>query len=67
MKYGIVKTWDPIKGFGFILTDEGEDLFLHSSDLDITLSYKQIREGLRVRFDIKSDMKGDRAVHVRQA
>jgi len=67
MQFGVVKKWDALKGFGFIETDSGDDLFVHSSDLDVTLAAKQMREGLRVRFDVKSDMKGDKAIHVRRA
>ena len=44
-----------------------ENLFVHMSDLDITLKASQIKEGMRVKFDIKSDMKGDRAFNVRKA
>jgi CspA family cold shock protein len=67
MQSGVVKRWDPQRGFGFITTDEGDDLFVHSSDLDVSLSAKLMREGLRVRFDLKSDMKGDKAIRVRRA
>ena len=67
MEYGNIKMWDSSKGFGFIVTDEDEDLFVHTNDLDITLKPTELREGLRVKFDIKSDMKGDKAVHVRKA
>lgn len=67
MLYGTVKNWNPDKGWGFIVTDEDEDLFFHLSDLDITLKPEQLREGLRVKFDVKSDLKGDKAVNVRKA
>ena len=67
MLYGEIKNWDSGKGFGFITTDDDDDLFVHTSDLDITLQPNQIREGLRVKFDVKSDFKGDRAIRVRKA
>lgn len=67
MTYGIVKNWDASKGFGFITTDEDEDLFLHVSNLTVSLPASLVKEGLRVRFDIKSDMRGDKAVNVRKA
>ena len=67
MQYGVIKNWDSGKGFGFITTDEDDDLFVHTSDLDIALSANQIREGLRVKFDVQSDFKGDRAIRVRKA
>lgn len=66
MQYGIVKSWDRQRGFGFITTDEDEDLFVHLSDLDVTLK-GQLQEGMRVKFDVRSEMKGDKAIHVRKA
>ncbi|OQX95808.1 cold-shock protein [candidate division KSB1 bacterium 4572_119] len=65
MKYGTVKMWDSSKGFGFIVSDDDEELFVHVSDLDITVKGNRLREDQRVGFDIKSDFKGDRAVRVR--
>ena len=67
MLYGYVKNWNPDKGWGFIVTEDDEDLFFHLSDLDITLKPEQLHEGLRVKFDVKSDIKGDKAVNVRKA
>ncbi len=65
MQYGYVKMWDSNRGFGFIVTDDEEELFVHVSDLDITVKEKRLRENQRVAFDVKQDMKGDRAVNVR--
>ena len=67
MQYGVVRAWDPIKGFGFIASDDDHDLFLHISNLDITLKPNQIKQGMRVKFDVKSDMKGDKAIRIRIA
>jgi len=67
MTYGTVKHWEASKGFGFIVTDDDQDLFLHVSELAVNLDSQHVREGLRVKFDIKSDMKGDKAVNVRRA
>lgn len=67
MKFGIVKHWDASKGYGFITTDDEEDLFLHVSNLMPPLTQHQITEGMRVKFDVKRDMKGDKAVNVRKA
>ncbi len=65
MKYGTVRMWDNNKGFGFILSDDDEDLFVHVSDLDPRVRGKQLREGQRVGFDMRREIKGDRAVNVR--
>lgn len=67
MHFGYITKWDKNKGFGFIVSEMDENLFVHMSDLDITLKASQIKEGMRVKFDIKSDMKGDRAFNVRKA
>jgi CspA family cold shock protein len=64
MKYGTVRMWDDHKGFGFILSDDDEDLFVHVSDLDPRVK-GGLREGQRVGFDMRREMKGDRAVNVR--
>jgi len=65
MQSGKVKMWDHSKGFGFITSDEDDDLFVHSSDLHVSVKNKRLSEGQRVKFDIRRDMKGDRAVNVR--
>jgi len=65
MQYGTVKMWDSGKGFGFIVSDDDQELFVHVSDLDVRVKEKRLREGQRVGFDVKRDMKGDKAVRVR--
>ncbi len=53
------------KGFGFITSDDDDDLFVHSTDLHISVSNQRLVEGQSVKFDIKRDMKGDRAINVK--
>ncbi len=65
MKKGIVKEYDPERGFGFIQGEDGEDYFLHVSGLREHMKDKGLREGQRVLFDVDFDMKGDRAINVR--
>lgn len=65
MEYGHVKKWDATKGFGFIVTDDDDELFVHANDLDVTVREKRLRVDQRVSFDIRSDMRGDKAVNVR--
>lgn len=65
MQNGIVKMWDSSKGFGFITGDDDEDYFVHSADLHITVKNKRLIEGQKVKFDVRSDMKGDKAINVR--
>ncbi len=52
------------KGFGFIETDTGADMFFHSSSLE-GVSYEQLREGQQVSYDIGKGPKGPRAENVR--
>lgn len=65
MKYGTVRMWDPGKGYGFIISDNDEDLFVHVSDLDPRVKGGRLKEGQRVAFDMRREIKGDRAVNVR--
>jgi len=65
MQYGRVKKWEASKGYGFIVTDDDEELFVHVSDLDATIKEKRLREDQRVAFDVRHDMKGDKAVRVK--
>ncbi len=67
MLKGVIKNWDNAKGWGFIVTSEEEDLFFHVSDLDITLKPNEVRAGMVVKFDVRQDMKGAKAVRVRRA
>jgi CspA family cold shock protein len=65
MQYGTVKMWNPSKGYGFIVSDDEEELFVHVNDLHITVKDKRLREGQRVAFDVRREMKGDKAIRVR--
>ena len=65
MKRGTVKEYDRTKGFGFITSDDGNDLFVHVSGLREHLKQRGLRAGQRVSFDMDFDVKGDRAVNVR--
>jgi len=65
MQNGKVKMWDSSKGFGFITTDDDEDIFVNANDLHISVLSKRLAEGQNVSFDVRSDFKGERAVNVR--
>ena len=54
------------KGFGFIATGKGEDLFFHSSNLD-GVSFEELYEGQRVTFTEGRGPKGPRAENVKPA
>jgi CspA family cold shock protein len=51
------------KGFGFIDTETGVDMFFHSSNLE-GVSYDQLQEGQRVSYTEGSGPKGPRAENV---
>jgi len=65
MQSGKVKSWDTQRGFGFIVSDDDDDLFVNISDLHASVQPKRLVEGQSVKFDVKSDMKGDKAINVR--
>ncbi len=52
------------KGFGFITTETGEDLFFHNSNLE-GVSYEQLQEGQRVSYTEGRGEKGPRAENVK--
>ena len=52
------------RGFGFIDTGTGEDMFFHNSNLE-DVSYEELQEGQRVTFTEGSGPKGPRAENVR--
>ena len=62
--YGVVKIFDPLKGFGFIRRLKGRDVFVFYDDIlgnDATLG-----EGDRVSFKIEVTPKGPRARKVKK-
>ncbi|MSP23603.1 MAG: cold shock domain-containing protein [Myxococcales bacterium] len=54
------------KGFGFITTDNGADIFFHMSNLD-GVRFDELREGQRVTYTVGQGPKGARAENVRVA
>ncbi len=54
------------RGFGFVTTGSGEDLFFHMSSLQ-GVSFESLREGQAVEYDVGQGSKGPRAENVRPA
>jgi CspA family cold shock protein len=52
-----VKWFNSKKGFGFIEQDQGEDVFVHYSDIDMP-GFKTLTEGERVKFEVIENDKG---------
>jgi CspA family cold shock protein len=61
---GIVKFFNAEKGFGFISRDQGDDVFVHFSNIQGS-GYKTLDEGQRVEFDVAPGRKGEEAQNVR--
>jgi CspA family cold shock protein len=65
MKNGTIKWYNEVKGFGFIASEGGEDVFVHRSGLDDT--YSGIQPEQEVTFETKQGDKGLFAVNVKLA
>ena len=65
MQKGIVKMIDVVRGFGFILSEDEDDLYFNLKDIHPKSRSATFREGDPVAYDLKRDMKGDRAINVR--
>lgn len=60
---GTVKWFNAKKGFGFISSDEGNDVFVHFSALNME-GFKVLDEGDKVEFDVVDGEKGPQAANV---
>ena len=59
-----VKWFDNVKGYGFIESTEGQDIFVHYKQIEGD-GYKTLREGQQVEFELATGEKGPLATNVR--
>ena len=64
MTSGVVKWFNPDKGYGFIARPDGENVFVHFSAIQME-GYRSLDEGQLVEFDVTQGPKGLQAANVR--
>jgi CspA family cold shock protein len=62
---GKVKWFNAEKGYGFIVSEEGKDVFVHFSAI-VADGYKTLEEGQEVTFDVKEGERGQLAENVQK-
>ncbi|HEL0720706.1 cold-shock protein [Streptococcus equi subsp. zooepidemicus] len=63
MAQGTVKWFNAEKGFGFISTENGQDVFAHFSAIQSD-GFRSLDEGQRVTFDVEGGQRGPQAVNI---
>jgi CspA family cold shock protein len=63
MASGTVKWFNASKGYGFIEREDGNDVFVHHTGINMA-GFKTLNEGDSVTFDVEQGAKGPAAVNV---
>jgi len=63
---GTVKWFSEKKGYGFIEQDNGQDIFVHYSSIDMP-GFKSLAEGDQVSFDVEESDRGPEAKNVKKS
>ncbi|MDR3226306.1 MAG: cold-shock protein [Prevotellaceae bacterium] len=61
---GNVKWFNKVKGFGFITTEEGKEIFVHFTGI-VDDGFRTLKEGQAVVFEVENSAKGPQAVNVK--
>ena len=64
MAIGVVKWFDPKKGFGFVLNEKGEDVFVHYTSIEGD-GFRCLRSGQKVTYQEVGSKKGLQGIEVR--
>jgi len=62
MTKGTVKRWLSMRGYGFITTEDGRDVFVHNSEIQ---GKNSLTEGEKVEFEVIDTGRGPKAVKVK--
>ena len=62
---GRLKLFDTTKGFGFIKTQDGNDLFVHYKDITKNSDVPMLESDAEVEFEIKEGVRGPQAANVK--
>lgn len=63
MRKGTLKWFEPVKGYGFIAGDDGQDVFVHQSNI-LMKGFRTLEVGQRVSYQIEPTKKGNNAINV---
>ena len=66
MEAGTVKWFNAEKGYGFIEKEDGQDVFVHFSAINMD-GFKTLNEGMAVEFEVVDGAKGPQAANVVRA
>lgn len=61
---GVVKWFDDIKGYGYIQSETGEEVFVHFTDIIQEKGFRTLAPGNLVEFEMFAGEKGPKAMNV---